>query len=138
MIERVDNARWPTLVFFASLALFAIRGIGYGLLGSYVPAMFAGSFIALVSVAYFSGRRSTLWAVRLWAIVLVLYAIARIGLGVMLMYIDVDSSHADESTGVPFLLFSVGYFATGIYLWQQARMVLVARAGSPKNRVEPI
>lgn len=107
----------PTLILIATLSAFAIRGVLYFQIGSWLPLVFALVVMALLFLARGLGRKSAMVAVRVWGGVLVLYGLGRIALAGLLYFAQISSPHAMENTGWIFVAVSGLYLAAGIYLF---------------------
>ena len=97
---------------------FLIRGFIYLPLGSYIPL--AVPMIFGLPVLYYSaiGKPPLKRFVRLWAAFLILYASARLMLGLALQYEQVAEAYIADQITYSFTLVNVCYITAGLYFWR--------------------
>ncbi len=118
-----DHPRYG-LVLAISLLFFLYKGVGYALIGSYIPLLV---FLGVLALWYFGLAASDLAArrvARLWAFVLILWAAVRLLLaGVNQFMKPVPEGHVAAQLGLGGTLLSLAVLFCGIYLWKFRKSV---------------
>ncbi len=122
MLRHAEISDWG---FYTLLGLsffpFLIRGFIYLPLGSYLPL--AVPVILGIPIVYFAAKQSRQLSgfVKLWAAFLLLYAAARLILGLALQYEPVAEAYIADQITYGFTLTNFGYIAAGLYFWRNVQ-----------------
>ena len=112
-----SKLKWLLVVSFIP---FLIKVIDYTIIGGYIPLLV---FVVLLSLIFWSmqlGTKTRKRIIRLWAVLLILWAIARLSLIILFHYTSVSEAHVESQFNIWFILNSFLHFAFGILLWRKA------------------
>ncbi|MEO0574864.1 MAG: hypothetical protein AAF004_05325 [Pseudomonadota bacterium] len=131
MTTRALPAKMILAVTELSLLAFAVRGIKYAVIGAYLPIAVA----AILALLYYGLRRfmphRLRLALRIWGVLLCVYAIIRLALFIVLTVDPSVSAHAADSFGGVAAIVSLLYLAGGVYLFKANRRDNVSTESQP-------
>lgn len=112
--------RRARLLLIASFLLFLVKSLDYLLIGGYVPAAVFALFSGLV--LWGAGRGGTAFrrTVRIWAVAITLWALARFGLLAMFTWTSVSEAAIEANFGILYVAISAAILIAGLYLFRHA------------------
>ncbi len=90
-------------------------------MGSFAPAIVFLSFSGLLLSIFTNNSAFKKLSVKIWSIAIVLWGIARITIMILFLTTSVQEAHVESQFGVGYILLSVIYVATGIYLFRSVK-----------------
>lgn len=120
--KRITSSKSLYLVVGLSLLFFLLKGLNYALIESYIPLLFIIAVIVLLYFSFSASNKAHRRVLRFWAIIILIWAVVRIGLWV---YLKIDNnlteSHLREQFGLAQNLISVGMLITGIFILKEIK-----------------
>lgn len=122
IVNRIYKDKLLYSMLVASLLYFLIKGIKYLLIGSYVPILFISVIFILLYWSFTLNIKTHYRILKFWALILIVWAIARISLWLILM-IDtkLTESHMREQFGMIQHIISILIFVCGLVIIKQIR-----------------
>jgi len=107
-------------ILLASLIGFAARAVEYALLGAFIPLYFLMAVVISLGLARVAGPSIMKIAIRVWGVILCLYAIARLVMFGLIRFGPPISAHATDSFSYIHAGLSLLYLGAGLYLLKNA------------------
>lgn len=103
-----------------SFVPFAVKAVDYLLIGSLVPLLVLVLLAVLVAVGWRFGGAAQRRALRTWAVAMVLWALARLGLLAMFELTGITEAAIEASFGTGYVLVSLAFLALGVTFYRAA------------------
>jgi len=102
-----------------------VKSILYLTIGGYVPAVVLVVFGTLVWWGVSRGAKAESRSVRIWAIAILIWGIARVGLMVLFLLTSVSEAHVESQFTLWYVGLTAGYLILGVHLFRRtSRMSL--------------
>ncbi len=115
------------LVVALSFVPFLVKAIDYLLIGAYVPIAVFATLAVLVARGFWRGNASRRRAIRVWAVAIILWALARLGILVLFALTSVSEAAIEASFNLGFVLVSLAFLVLGFQFFR------AAAADGPQN-----
>jgi hypothetical protein len=112
----------------ASFVPLAVKAAVYLPLGSFMPAIVLVALLGLVARGFASGGVALRRSLRIWAVALIVWSTARLGLMGLFTAIPMREAHVSGQLTTGFLLWSLGHLVVGVYCWRASSSSVVVRA----------
>jgi len=109
-----------TAVLILSFIPFLIKSVSYLLVGGYTPAIIFSLLVTLVLWGVRRGGAARRLAIRTWAIAIVLWALARIGIYVMFALTGISEAAIEIHLTPGYLVLNAAWLVIGAYLFRTA------------------
>ena len=117
--------RHPRKIFLIVTALtllvFLIKGIHYSILRSYIPLIIVLSILTIIVIGFIYYNTLLKIAIRLWAVLLLLWSCLRIILSIFLFFNPINESHVVHELQGFGWLNSILFLLAGSYLYRKAK-----------------
>ena len=114
-------ARRSGLILGLSFLPLAVKAVDYAWIGGYVPLLVFLFFFGLIVAGRLRGGRAIAVTVKIWAIVLILWGVARLALLVMARLASLDEAYLLAQFTPWYVVLSLGHVALGVMLFRAAR-----------------
>ncbi|MEM1338544.1 MAG: hypothetical protein AAGF96_12365 [Bacteroidota bacterium] len=122
MIKAIRSNSFLFIPLLLSLLFFLRKGIQYAILGSYIPLLVIALFVVLMSITIRANATLFLYLSRIWAGVLIVWSLIRIGIAVVnYATTTFDEYHLSNQFGTSGILISALMLAIGITMIRNAR-----------------
>ncbi|MEM8507890.1 MAG: hypothetical protein AAF717_08670 [Bacteroidota bacterium] len=122
MINAIRSNSFLFIPLLLSLLFFLRKGIQYAILGSYIPLLVIALFVVLMSITIRANATLFLYLSRIWAGVLIVWSLIRIGIAVVnYATTTFDEYHLSNQFGMSGILISALMLAIGITMIRNAR-----------------
>ena len=102
----------------ASFLPWLVRVADYATLGSFLPLLILSPFSLAVGWGLSKGGRPEALAVKAWGAFLILWAIARLGMMTLLLFLPVAEAHILAQLTLGYVIWSLMNLALGIFFWR--------------------
>lgn len=120
--NQITSSKVLYVLLGLSVLFFLIKGVTYAMIGSYVPILFIIVMIAILGWGFSRCSKVHLSIIRFWGILLIAWAIIRLGLwGYLQFDTTLTESHLREQFGLFQNLISIGMLVIGIKLFREIK-----------------
>lgn len=120
--NKVSQSKTLYILLGLSLLYFALKGISYALIGSYVPILFITVVIVFTYISFGAKQKTHYRFVKFWAVLIIIWAVIRLGLSIILEFdTTLTESHLREQFGFIPQLLSIGILIIGIGIFKQLK-----------------
>ena len=124
MINLLKHNRLLTVALLLSLLFFIRKGVQYFIIGSNIPLLIIVGLIAVLLIGAQRSIKSTVYIMRIWAVLIILWSLARIFIsGVHLTVFPFDEAfHLSNQFGLNGIVLSGVMLTIGIIILKSLKM----------------
>ncbi len=112
-----DAFAWIVALSFVP---FAVSAVIYLRIGSYVPLLVLALLASTVTVGWRIGGAAQRRTVRTWAVAMILWSLARMGLLAMFQLTGITEAAIEANFGTGYVLVSLAFLALGVTFYRAA------------------
>ena len=108
-------------ILLTSITLFFIKAMIYVEAGSLIPLGVFTVFCAPAFMGMYMKKRWVRQAIKIWAVVMVLFSIIRLAIELMFMITEIREAHVVSQFTIWFNVVTLFYLVAGVYLYRKAK-----------------